>query len=87
MVGVFLQFGDVCVDYVWGGFVDVMCNCVLDFGVIDLNFFYVQGFSGYGVVFIGIVGCVVVGVIVGDMYVFDLFVCLCYWCFFGGDVW
>ncbi|WP_049102473.1 NAD(P)/FAD-dependent oxidoreductase, partial [Burkholderia cenocepacia] len=66
MVGVFPQLGDVRVDHAWGGFVDVTRNRAPDFGAIDPNFFYVQGFSGHGVALTGIAGRAVAGAIAGD---------------------
>ena len=59
MIGVFPQLGDVRIDYAWGGFVDVTRNRAPDFGSIDPNYFYVQGFSGHGVALTGIAGRVV----------------------------
>lgn len=87
MVDVFPQLGDVRVDHAWGGFVDVTRNRAPDFGAIDPNFFYVQGFSGHGVALTGIAGRAVAGAIAGDTHAFDLFARLRHRRFPGGDAW
>lgn len=87
MTGVFPQLADVRVDYAWGGFVDVTRNRAPDFGAIDPNFFYLQGFSGHGVALTGIAGRAVAGAIAGDARAFDLFARLRHRRFPGGDAW
>ncbi|WP_205189955.1 FAD-binding oxidoreductase, partial [Burkholderia sp. LMG 13014] len=87
MVGVFPQLGDVRVDHAWGGFVDVTRNRAPDFGTLDPNFFYVQGFSGHGVALTGIAGRAVAGAIAGDTRAFDLFARMRHRRFPGGDAW
>ena len=73
MIGVFPQLGDVRIDYAWGGFVDVTRNRAPDFGSIDPNYFYVQGFSGHGVALTGIAGRVIAKAMAGETAAFDLF--------------
>jgi gamma-glutamylputrescine oxidase len=73
MIGVFPQLGDVKIDYAWGGFVDVTRNRAPDFGLIDPNYFYVQGFSGHGVALTGIAGRAVAAAMAGETEAFDLF--------------
>jgi gamma-glutamylputrescine oxidase len=73
MVGVFPQVADARVEFAWGGFVDVTRNRAPDFGSIDPNYFYVQGFSGHGVALTGIAGRVVAQAIAGESAAFDLF--------------
>ena len=87
MVGVFPQLDDVRVDHAWGGFVDVTRNRAPDFGALDPNFFYVQGFSGHGVALTGIAGRAVAGAIAGDTRAFDLFARVRHRRFPGGDAW
>lgn len=86
MYQVFLQLVDVGMDYVWGGLVDIICNCVFDWGCLDFMVYYVQGFFGYGVVVVGLVGVILVEVIVGQLEWLDVFVCIFYCCFLGGCV-
>ncbi|MFL9874626.1 NAD(P)/FAD-dependent oxidoreductase [Paraburkholderia megapolitana] len=84
MLAVFPQLADVRTAYAWGGFVDVTRNRAPDFGMIDPNYFYVQGFSGHGVALTGIAGCVVAQAIAGDSAAFDLFAALRHARFPGG---
>ncbi|WP_374101872.1 FAD-dependent oxidoreductase [Burkholderia sp. LMG 13014] len=74
-------------DHAWGGFVDVTRNRAPDFGALDPNFFYVQGFSGHGVALTGIAGRAVAGAIAGDTRAFDLFTRIRHRRFPGGDAW
>jgi len=73
MVAVFPQLANATIDYAWGGFVDVTRNRAPDFGAIDPNYFYVQGFSGHGVALTGIAGRIVAKAIAGDTSALDLF--------------
>ncbi|WP_118180285.1 NAD(P)/FAD-dependent oxidoreductase [Paraburkholderia phosphatilytica] len=84
MLMVFPQLADVKTDYAWGGFVDVTRNRTPDFGAIDPNFYYVQGFSGHGVALTGIAGRVVASAIAGERGAFDLFAQLRHARFPGG---
>ena len=84
MVGVFPQVADARVDFAWGGFVDVTRNRAPDFGSIDPNYFYVQGFSGHGVALTGVAGRVIAQAIVGESASFDLFAKLRHARFPGG---
>jgi gamma-glutamylputrescine oxidase len=87
MVGVFPQLADVRIDHAWGGFVDVTRNRAPDFGAIDPNFYYVQGFSGHGVALTGIAGRTIADAITGDTRAFSLFSRLRHRRFPGGDAW
>jgi len=84
MVGVFPQVSDARIEFAWGGFVDVTRNRAPDFGSIDPNYFYVQGFSGHGVALTGIAGRVVAQAIAGETAAFDLFARLRHARFPGG---
>ncbi|PXW24688.1 NAD(P)/FAD-dependent oxidoreductase [Paraburkholderia caballeronis] len=87
MVDVFPQLADAKIDHAWGGFVDVTRNRAPDFGAIDPNYFYVQGFSGHGVALTGIAGRVVAQAIAGERESFDLFARLRHRRFPGGLAW
>jgi gamma-glutamylputrescine oxidase len=84
MVGVFPQVADARIEFAWGGFVDVTRNRAPDFGAIDPNYFYVQGFSGHGVALTGIAGRIVAQAIAGETAAFDLFAQLRHARFPGG---
>lgn len=87
MADVFPQLAGTQVDYAWGGFVDVTRNRAPDFGVIDPNYYYVQGFSGHGVALTGIAGRVVAEAIAGESAQFELFSQLRHARFPGGPAW
>jgi gamma-glutamylputrescine oxidase len=87
MTDVFPQLEGTRVEYAWGGFVDVTRNRAPDFGAIDSNYYYVQGFSGHGVALTGIAGRVVAQAIAGERASFDLFAKLRHARFPGGPAW
>jgi gamma-glutamylputrescine oxidase len=73
MLQVFPQLADVKIDYAWGGMLDITMNRAPDFGRIDNNIYYLQGFSGHGVALTGIAGKLVAEAIAGQAERFDLF--------------
>ncbi|WP_419539481.1 NAD(P)/FAD-dependent oxidoreductase [Paraburkholderia bengalensis] len=73
MLIVFPQLADAQIEYAWGGFVDITRNRAPDFGSIDPNYFYVQGFSGHGVALTGIAGRIVAKAMTGDTSALELF--------------
>lgn len=73
MLRVFPQLADVKIDYAWGGFCDITANRAPDFGRLDGNIYYLQGFSGHGVNITGLAGKVVAEAVAGDASRFDLF--------------
>jgi gamma-glutamylputrescine oxidase len=50
MLKVFPQLSDVKIDYAWGGQIDLSVNRMPHLGEYDDNIFFMQGFSGHGVV-------------------------------------
>ncbi|MBN3005711.1 FAD-binding oxidoreductase [Chromobacterium alkanivorans] len=73
MLRVFPQLADVKIDYAWGGFCDITVNRAPDFGRLDGNVYYLQGFSGHGVNITGLAGKVAAEAVAGDASRFDLF--------------
>jgi gamma-glutamylputrescine oxidase len=73
MVNVFPQLDGVAVDYSWGGYVDITMNRAPDFGRIDPNIYYLQGFSGHGLALTGMAGRVAAEAITGTAARFDVF--------------
>jgi len=84
MVTVFPQLAGVAVEYSWGGFVDITMNRAPDFGRIDPNIYYLQGFSGHGLALTGLAGRVAAEAIRGTAERFDLFARLQHHDFPGG---
>lgn len=72
MLAVFPQLDDLRVPYVWGGFVDLTMNQAPDFGRVDRNIFYLQGFSGHGLALAVMAGKLVAETIAGQAERFDL---------------
>ena len=72
MLAVFPQLADLDVPYAWGGFVDVTINHAPDFGRLEHNIYYLQGFSGHGLALAGVAGRMVAEVVAGHAERFDL---------------
>ena len=70
---VFPQLAGVRLDYVWGGYVDITMSRAPDFGRIDGNLYYLQGFSGHGIAMAGMAGRIAAEAIAGQAERFDLF--------------
>jgi gamma-glutamylputrescine oxidase len=73
MVNVFPQLADVKIEYSWGGEVDITLNRAPHFGRLAPNVYFLQGFSGHGVVLTGIGGKLVAEAIAGTAERFDVF--------------
>jgi gamma-glutamylputrescine oxidase len=84
MVTVFPQLAGVPVEYSWGGYVDITVNRAPDFGRIDSNIYYLQGFSGHGLALTGLAGRVAAEAIRGNAERFDLFARIRHRAFPGG---
>jgi gamma-glutamylputrescine oxidase len=73
MLRVFPQLADARVEYAWGGFVDITLNRAPHFGRLAPNVYFLQGFSGHGVVLTGIAGKLIAQAVAGTAERFDLF--------------
>jgi gamma-glutamylputrescine oxidase len=73
MQRVFPQLAGVRLDYVWGGYVDISMSRAPDFGRLDNNLYYLQGFSGHGIALGGMAGRLAAEAIAGQAERFDLF--------------
>ncbi|WLE60650.1 FAD-binding oxidoreductase [Burkholderia plantarii] len=87
MLEVFPQLADARIDYAWGGFVDITRNRAPDFGALDPNYFYLQGYSGHGVALAGIAGRAVARAIAGERAMLEPFMRLRHRRFPGGPAW
>ena len=65
MQRVFPQLAGVRMERCWGGLVDISRNRAPDWGRLDPNLYYAQGFSGHGVAATGLAGRVVAEAIPG----------------------
>jgi gamma-glutamylputrescine oxidase len=73
MVAVFPELADVPIDYAWGGLVDLTLNRAPDFGRLNPTLYYVQGFSGHGLVLATLAGTLAGEAIAGQSERFDAF--------------
>ena len=86
MLGVFPQLADLPISYAWGGFVDITMNEAPDFGRLENNIYYLQGFSGHGLALSGMAGKLVAEAIAGQAERFDLFARIKHHSFPGGKL-
>jgi gamma-glutamylputrescine oxidase len=84
MLRVFPQLADVRITHSWGGFVDITFNRAPDFGRLAPEVWYLQGFSGHGIVLAGIAGQVLAEAIAGQSERFDVFARIPHMSFRGG---
>jgi gamma-glutamylputrescine oxidase len=73
MLKVFPQLGDAEIEYVWGGYVGITRNRAPDFGRLDDNIYYAQGFSGHGIALTGLAGKLMAEAVAGTAERFDVF--------------
>ncbi|MEP7313955.1 MAG: FAD-binding oxidoreductase [Pseudomonadota bacterium] len=73
MVAVFPQLSDVAIEHAWGGYVDITLNRAPDFGRLEQDVYYLQGFSGHGIALTGLAGKLVAEAIAGSAERFDVF--------------
>lgn len=73
MLRVFPQLADDAVEFAWGGFLDITMNRAPSFGRLDRNLYYLQGFSGHGMLLAGIAGKILAEAIAGQAERFDVY--------------
>jgi len=73
MLQVFPQLADAEIEFAWGGFIDITMNRAPQFGRLDPNVWYLQGFSGHGMVLTGIAGKVLAEAMAGQAERFDVY--------------
>ena len=61
------------IEYAWGGYVDITPNRAPHFGRLAPNVYFLQGFSGHGMVLSGIAGKLVAEAMAGSASRFDVF--------------
>lgn len=86
MAKVFPELRHTPVEFLWGGFVDISMNRAPDFGRLQHNLYYLQGFSGHGVAITGLAGQLVAQAVAGQAGRFDLFAQLQHRRFPGGPL-
>jgi gamma-glutamylputrescine oxidase len=84
MLRVFPQLEDVKITHNWGGYVDITLNRAPDFGRLEPEVWYLQGFSGHGIVLAGLAGKVLAEAIAGQSERLDVFARIPHFSFRGG---
>jgi len=84
MLRVYPQLAQARIEYHWGGYVDITMNRAPNFGRLEPNVWYLQGFSGHGVALTGIAGVLAAEAIAGSAGRFDLFARIAHRDFPGG---
>jgi glycine/D-amino acid oxidase-like deaminating enzyme len=84
MVNVFPQLRDRKVEFEWGGNIAISIRRIPQFGRIEGNTWYAQGYSGHGVAPTHIAGQILADAISGDMERFDVFARIKHWKLPGG---
>ncbi|MBW5801564.1 FAD-binding oxidoreductase [Halomonas elongata] len=74
----------VPIEYRWGGDVAITLNRAPDFGRLDDNLFYAQGYSGHGMAMAGLAGKLMSDAIAGQSEGFDTFAAMPHRHFPGG---
>jgi glycine/D-amino acid oxidase-like deaminating enzyme len=73
LLKVFPQLEGVRIDYEWGGYIAISLNRIPQFGRIEGNTYYAQGYSGHGLAPAHMAGKVLADAIGGDLERFDVF--------------
>ena len=86
MLKVFPQLADVKIDYAWGGHIDLSVNRMPHLGEYGDNIYYMQGFSGHGVVPAHIAGRVMAEKVMGNSERYDVWHQVKHYTFPGGTL-
>lgn len=86
MIEVFPQLRNVKTDYEWGGNIAISIKRIPQFGRIEGNTWYAQGYSGHGVAPTHIAGQILADAISGDLERFDVFERIKHWKLPGGKL-
>ena len=84
MLKIFPQLKDARIDYEWGGNIAISLNRIPQFGRIQGNTYYVQGYSGHGVAPTHIAGKVLADIVAGESEQFEIFSKIHHWKLPGG---
>ena len=73
MLNVFPQLADAGIEYAWGGLIDISMSRAPNFGRLAPNVYFLQGYSGHGMVATTVAGRIVSEAIAGQAERFDIF--------------
>jgi gamma-glutamylputrescine oxidase len=85
MLRVYPQLADARIDYAWSGTIDITLNRAPHFGRLQPNIYFLQGFSGHGIVLASIAGRLIAEAVAGTAERFDVFARIAHQDFPGGD--
>ena len=86
MLNVFPQLADAEIEYAWGGIIDISMSRAPNFGRLEPNVYYLQGFSGHGMSLASFGGKVIAEAIAGQAERFDVYARLKHHAFPGGKL-
>ena len=86
MLNVFPQLADTEIEYDWGGMIDITMSRLPNFGRLEPNAYYLQGYSGHGMVATTIAGRILAEAIAGQAERFDVFTRIKHHDFPGGKL-
>ena len=69
----FPQLQGIRIEHAWGGWLDITRNRAPDFGQLSPAVWYLQGFSGHGLVLAGMAGKLAAEAMAGSSERFDVF--------------
>ena len=84
MLKVFPQLRHARTDFTWGGNIAISLNRIPQFGRIEGNTYYVQGYSGHGLAPTHMAGKVLADIVAGESEQFELFAKIRHWGLPGG---
>ncbi|MDH4055976.1 MAG: FAD-binding oxidoreductase, partial [Gammaproteobacteria bacterium] len=84
MQKVFPQLQDARADFTWGGNIAISLNRIPQFGRIEGNTYFVQGYSGHGLAPTHMAGKVLADIVAGESEQFELFSKIHHWGLPGG---
>lgn len=73
MLKIYPQLADARIDHAWGGTLAITLNRLPDFGRLDGDIYYAQGFSGHGVGMATLAGTLIAEAVAGTAERFDIF--------------
>lgn len=73
MLKIFPQLDGAAIDYEWGGKIAISINRIPQFGRIQRNTYFAQGYSGHGVAPTHLAGKMLADAVAGDSEQFDVF--------------
>ena len=85
MLRVFPQLADARIEFAWSGTLDITLNRAPHFGRLKPNVYFVQGFSGHGIVLAGVAGRLIAEAVAGTAERLDVFARIPHRNFPGGE--